>query len=416
MKKKIVAGIMSVLLVGGLLAGCGGSGDAASSASSAAASSESSAAVSEAADAASSASSETVEEAAPTEESGASSSENPFEGITANDNYDLQIIVKAYSSTYWQALMQGCNDAAAELGVTVTNQGPNNESDVADQVNMFNTAINNSPAGIGIASCDADSCTDSLNQAKAAGVPIVAFDSGFPNAPEGTVLATIATDSYAAGQIAGEEMWNAIKDKVTSSDAPCRVGYVGQDTVSGSQQGRGLGFIDALYAAASADGVVVGVTGNDYFVGNAKESGDEGSAQLIIEARIPSQATADFCSAEATALLNQPDITGLFSSGQMSTEAISAADNNLGKLANNANDGVIAIGFDAGAQTKADVASGKIYGAITQAPYMMGYYTVYALTAAANGEPEKVVDYDCPAVFYNADNMNEEAIASNLYD
>lgn len=358
-----------------------------------------------------------AEEPAATEEAAESSvADNPFAGVTANENYDLQIIVKAYSSTYWQALMKGCDDAAAELGVTVSNQGPNNESDVADQVNMFNTAINNSPAGIGIASCDADSCTDSLNQAKAAGVPIIAFDSGFPNAPEGTVLATIATDSYAAGQIAGTEMWNAIKDKVTSSDSPCKVGYVGQDTVSGSHQGRGTGFIDALYEAAAADGVAVGVTGNDYFVGAAKEKGDAGSAQLVIEARVPSQATTDFCQAEATALLNEENIVGIFASGQMSTESIISANANLNKLSNDAANGVIAIGFDAGEVTKAAVAGGTVYGAITQAPYLMGYYTVYALTAAANGDTDAVSDYDCPAFFYNAENMNEPEIASNLYD
>lgn len=405
MKKRIVAALMSAVLVGTILAGCGGGSGASTSNDTQA---QPAAQEAPAAGTAEGTAEGTATSSAP--------ADNPFAGITAKENYDLQIIVKAYSSTYWQALMQGCNDAAAELGVTVTNQGPNNESDVADQVNMFNTAINNSPAGIGIASCDADSCTDSLKQAKSAGVPIVAFDSGFPNAPEGTVLATIATDSYAAGQIAGEEMWKAIRDKVMNSDTPCRVGYVGQDTVSGSQQGRGLGFIDALYAAAAADGVTAGVTGNDYFAGNAKEKGDAASAKLIIEARIPSQATADFCSAEATALLNQPDITGIFSSGQMSTEAISAADNNLGKFATSAEEGVIAIGFDAGAQTKADIAGGKIYGAITQAPYLMGYYTVYALTAAANGETDKVVDYDCPAVFYNAENMNDPEIATNLYD
>lgn len=416
MKRKIVAGIVSALMVGSLLAGCGGSSDSASSAAASAAS-EAASAVSEAADdaaAAASSAASAVSEAA--DDAAAETPSNPFEGITAKENYDLQIIVKAYSSTYWQALMEGANAAAEELGVTVSNQGPNNESDVADQVNMLNTAINNSPAGIGIASCDADSCTDSLNTAKEKGVPIIAFDSGFPNAPEGTVMATIATDSYAAGKIAGDEMWKAIKDKVMASDSACRVGYVGQDTVSGSHQGRGTGFIDGLCEGAAADGVAFAVTGNDYFVGAAADKGDEASAKLIIEARVPSQATTDFCQAEATALLNQTDIVGIFASGQMSSESIISANSNLNKLASNADDGVIAIGFDAGVVLKENVANGTMYGAITQAPYLMGYYTVYALTAAANGETDKVVDYDCPAYFYCADNMNDEAIASNLYD
>ncbi len=391
MKKRILATMMAMSLLGAGLAGCG------------------------------STSSESASDGAASDGSAAEASSDmlsgtQFEGLTANGDYNFQIIVKAYSSTYWQALMQGADQAAADLGVTVDNQGPNNESDVADQVNMFNTAINNNPSGIGIASCDADSCTESLNSASAAEIPVVAFDSGFPNAPEGTVLATVATDSYAAGGIAGEEMWNAVKDKVTAGDEVYRIGYVGQDTVSGSHQGRGTGFIDAIIDAATADGVDVAVTGNDYFVGACKDAGDESSAKLIIEARIPSQATTDLCQTEATALMNKSDLVGIYASGQMSSESIIAANSNLNVLASDAESGVIAIGFDAGIILKEAVSSGTMYGAITQAPYAMGYYTVCALTAAANGDGTAVEDLDVPAYFYCADNMNDEEIASNLYD
>ena len=420
MKRKLIAGLLVAAMAGTLMVGCGESSSEATTTDDAA--TEEAAddtAAEEAAD--ETAEEEVVEEAADdtaeeaADETAAADSENPYEGVTANDAYQFAIIVKAYSSTYWAALMEGSSAAAEELGVTVQNQGPNNESDVADQVNMLNTAIANTElSGVGIASCDADACTDSLNTAKENGVPIIAFDSGFPNAPEGTVLATIATDSYAAGEIAGTEMWNAIKDVVMASDSACRVGYVGQDTVSGSHQGRGTGFIDGLCAGAAADGVAFYVTGNDYFVGAAADAGSEDGAQLIVEARVPSQATADFCQAEATALLNEGDIVGIFASGQMSSESIIAANTNLNVLASDAADGVIAIGFDAGSVLKDAVASGTMYGAITQAPYMMGYYTVYALTAAANGD--EVADMAVPAYFYCADNMEQEEIASNLYD
>ena len=45
------------------------------------------------------------------------------------------MMVKSFQSTYWEAAMKGMDKAAEELGVTYTAQGPNSESDIADQVN-----------------------------------------------------------------------------------------------------------------------------------------------------------------------------------------------------------------------------------------------------------------------------------------
>jgi ribose transport system substrate-binding protein len=45
---------------------------------------------------------------------------------------------------------------------------------------------------------------------------------------------------------------------------------------------------------------------------------------------------------------------------------------------------------------------------------MMGYYTLYALTAAANGAT--LEDVPTAGYWYNADNMNDDTIAPNLYD
>ena len=45
---------------------------------------------------------------------------------------------------------------------------------------------------------------------------------------------------------------------------------------------------------------------------------------------------------------------------------------------------------------------------------MMGYYAVYALTAAANGD--EVSDVPTAGYWYDATNMEDEEIAPNLYD
>lgn len=178
----------------------------------------------------------------------------------------FQIIVKSYQSAYWQAAVQGVEQAAEALGVKVVCTGPNLETDVADQVNMLNNAIESKPAGIGLAACDQEAVLASLQVAKDAGIPVVAFDSGVPDAPEGSVLSTVATDNYGAGAIAAEKMYEALKDKIDQATEPVRIGEVNQEAVSDSIIGRGLGFIDKFIELASVDGKAVAVIGNEKYV------------------------------------------------------------------------------------------------------------------------------------------------------
>ena len=51
---------------------------------------------------------------------------------------------------------------------------------------------------------------------------------------------------------------------------------------------------------------------------------------------------------------------------------------------------------------------------VTQSPLMMGYYAIYALTAAANGQ--ELEDVPTDGYWYDSTNMDSEEIAPNLYD
>ena len=119
--------------------------------------------------------------------------------ITKDEDYNFNIIVQSFQSTYWQAAVTGIDQASEEYGVSVDCTGPNSESDIADQVNMLNNAINSNPDGIAIAPCDQNAVFDSLETALEKEIPIICFDSGVENAPEGSVYCTIASDNYASG-------------------------------------------------------------------------------------------------------------------------------------------------------------------------------------------------------------------------
>ena len=331
-----------------------------------------------------------------------------FEGLEADDAYDFQIVVKSFQSTYWQAALQGMDQAAEELGVTYSAQGPASESDIADQVNMLNSSINSNPPGVGLAACDTSSVLESLQAAKDAGVPIVAFDTGIADAPEGSVVCTVVTDNTAAGEVAAINLYEAVKDQIGQGD-PVRIGEINQDNYALNIQQRGLGFINKLIELAGEDGYTVAMEGNEFYV-DAAEGAVEGDADIILEVRVPAQTTVDLCSTEAGTILDKEDTIAVFGSNQTAAEGLLVANDNREVLG----DTVVGVGFDAGTSIKAAVEDGTFLGAVTQSPLMMGYYCIYALTAAANGQ--ELIDVPTDGYWYDASNMDDENIAPNLYD
>lgn len=333
----------------------------------------------------------------------------------AGDDYHFEIIVKSYQSSYWQAAVQGVEEAASQLGVTVNCTGPNSESDIADQVNMLNNAIASKPDGIGLAACDQSACLEALQAAKDAGIPVVCFDSGIPDAPEGSVYSLIATDNYGAGAVAADHLYEALKDKIASSASQVRIGEVNQEATSESITSRGLGFIDKFIELATADGKTVAVIGNEYYVNAAQGvSGDEASADIVIEVAVPAQTTVELCATEASVILNKADTIGIFGSNQVAAEGILTANNTLNVLGSDPATSVLAAGFDAGSVIKGAVQNGTMFGAVTQSPLSMGATTVAMLTLIAKGDTAE--DVPTEGAWYDASNMTDDTIAPNLYD
>ena len=342
--------------------------------------------------------------------------EDQFDGLTANEAYEFPMMVKSFQSTYWDAAQEGMKKAAEELGVTYTAQGPNSESDIADQVNMINTAIASNPKGIGIAACDTSSVLDALQTCADKGIPVVTFDTGIADAPEVSVVCEVCTDNAQAGAEAATHMYDAIKDVVANADGQVVIGEVNQDATAQNIQQRGGGFIDKMIELLQADGKTVAVAGNEFYVNAAKGAdATEADADVVIQVAVPAQTTVELCSNEAQAILSKENCIAIFGSNQTAAEGVLAANANLNVLGSDAANGdVIGVGFDAGSIIKAAVQDGTFLGAVTQSPLMMGYYAIYALTAAANGE--ELEDVPTDGYWYDSTNMDDEEIAPNLYD
>ena len=362
---------------------------------------------------------EEKEDAATEESADSTAAEDPtaqFDGLKANEAYEFPMMVKSFQSTYWDAAQEGMKKASEELGVTYKPQGPNSESDIADQVNMINTAIASNPVGLGLAACDTSSVTDALKTCAEKGIPVVTFDTGIADAPEGSVVCEVCTDNAQAGAVAAENMYNSIKDVVKDADGQVIIGEVNQDATAQNIQQRGTGFINKMIELLQADGKTVAVSGNKFYV-NAAEGADADAkdADVVIQVAVPAQTTVELCSTEAQAILSQENCIAVFGSNQVSAEGVLAANANLNVLGSDpANGDVVGVGFDAGSIIKAAVKDGTFIGAVTQSPLMMGYYAIYALTAAANGQ--ELQDVPTDGYWYDATNMEDEDIAPNLYD
>ena len=371
MKKKVLAVLLGGCMVVGMLAGCGSKGG----------------------------------ETKTTDEG------NKTEGSGDSKGYHFEVVVKSFQSSYWQAAVQGINQACDELGVTANTTGPNAESDIADQVNMLNNAINKDPDGIALAACDQNSVIDSLKTALEKKIPVVCFDSGVPDAPEGSVYATVVTDNEQAGGIAAEHIYPAIKDQLGKGQV--RVGEVNQDATSANISERGMGFINKFIELAKADGFTVAVVGNDFYVNQVKDNGDQASADVILEVAVPAQTTVELCATEASNIMNKDDTIAMFGSNQVSAEGVLTANQNLNKLGTGEGK-IIGAGFDAGSVLKAAVKDGTMLGAVTQSPLMQGKISIETLAKICDGE--SVEDVTTDGYWYDSTNMDDEDISPNLYD
>lgn len=394
MKKKILAVVLSTVMVLSV-AGCGSSNQTSTPAP------------------------ETKEETAETTETTeetTEAAEETTETAASGSDYHFEIIVKSFQATYWQAAVQGIEKACDELGVTANANGPANESDIADQIQMLDDAIQKAPDGIGLAACDTNSVIDSLAKALESGIPVVCFDTGVSEAPEGAVVATVATDNEAAGACAATNMYPVIKDVVAAAtaDAPVRIGEVNQDATALNIQQRGLGFINEMIKLCTADGKKVAVVGNEFYVNNCTDKGDEATAEVIIEVAVPAQTTVDLATTEANKIMSKADTIAIFGSNQTTAEGVITANETLNKLATDPAEGIIGAGFDAGTPQKAAINGGKLIGSVTQSPLMMGYKTIYTLVDICDGKT--VEDIPMEGYWYNTENMADENIAPNLYD
>jgi ribose transport system substrate-binding protein len=286
----------------------------------------------------------------------------------------IPVISKGFQHQFWQAVKQGSEQAAKDLNVDITFEGPGSESEVDKQIEMLQTALDKKPAAICFAALDSKAAIPLLEKAKAAGIPVVGFDSGVDS---DIPVTTVATDNIAAAAAAADKMAAAIGNKG-------KVAIIAHDQTSRTGIDRVKGFTDEMKAKYPD----ITIVSTEYGAGDPLKSTE------IVKA----------------VLAANPDLVGYFGANEGSMKGVmngAKESNKEGKL--------VMIGYDAGKQLKDEIRSGVVLGAISQDPVQIGYKCVDSAMKAIKGQtlPKGI---DTGFKWYDKTNIDDPAMQPLLYD
>ncbi|MCV2394254.1 ABC transporter substrate-binding protein [Actinotalea sp. M2MS4P-6] len=305
--------------------------------------------------------------------SGGDSSSSSSDAGSGDELY-VALISKGFQHQFWQAVKLGAEQAADELGVRMTFDGPDSEAEVEQQLQQLQTALNANPDAIGFAALDSEASIPILEQAQSAGIPIVAFDSGVDS---DIPVTTASTDNKAAAAEAATHM-------AELADHTGDVAIVCHDQTSITGIERRDGFVEYMESNEPDMNVV------DIQYGGGDQLKSTDITKAILQAN--------------------PDLVGIYGCNEGSAIGIVNGVNEL-----NMSGKVIVIGFDSGQAQIDAIKSGLMAGAITQNPVGIGYETVKAAVAAINGE-DLPTTIDTGYYWYDSTNIDDPEIQAVLYE
>ena len=257
----------------------------------------------------------------------------------------IPVISKGFQHQFWQAVKQGSEQAAKDLNVDITFEGPESEALVDKQGEMFQTAVYKKPFAICLAAVDTRAFQPLLEKAKAANIPVIGFDSGVDS---DIPVTTAATDNVAAAALAADKMAELIGNEG-------EVAIIAHDQTSRTGIDRVKGFTDEIKNKYPN----VTLVDTQYGGGDQLKSTDLSKA--VIQAH--------------------PNLKGFFGANEGSIIGLLNAVKELGMEGK-----IVVIGYDSGQQQIDAIKAGTEAGAVQQNPIGIGYKCVEAAYKAYKGE------------------------------
>ncbi len=286
-------------------------------------------------------------------------------GKSGEDKLVIAVVPKGLADIFWQAVLAGATTAAKEIDVEISWNGPATQTMKEQQISIVGDCIVKQVDGIVLAPQDEDALVGVVEDAYAADIPVVIFDSGINT---DNYVSFAATDNYQGGVLAADEMARLLDGKGTCIIVKNAPG--GNSTLE-----RERGFEETL--AKKYPGLKVL------------------DAQFGYSTREKSRAAAE------DMLIKHPNVDAIFGSCGPSTEG------GLLALGSEQAGSKIFIGFDSSETLKQALREKKIHALVLQDPFRMGYEGVKACVAHINGEkvPKRI---DTGVYLVTPDNMNEK--------
>jgi ribose transport system substrate-binding protein len=243
---------------------------------------------------------------------------------------------------FFNQMNEGAQAAADAAGVKLVIFNANN--DPAAQNSAIETYIQEGVDGLAVVAIDVNGIMPAVEQAAAAGIPVVAIDAILPE--EGPQLAQIGVDNAKAG--------------------------------------ADLGAFFNDYAAAG--GAKLGIVGAlNSFIQNVRKDGFEGtitgSDGVSVVGTVDGQNVQDVALSAAENLMTaNPDMTAIYATGEPALLGAIAAVESQGRQAD-----VKVFGWDLTAQAIAGIDAGYVVAVIQQDPAGMGAAAVDALVTLTSG-------------------------------
>jgi ribose transport system substrate-binding protein len=255
----------------------------------------------------------------------------------------VAVVLKTLSSEYWQRVVNGAEEAAAEYNVELIKLGPPTEDAVEQQINMVQDALTANPAALVFSPSQPPTAINVLNRAKEQGIPVILVDTPMPEGFD-NYDTFIGTENYVAGKMGAEAM---IKALGRAGKAVIIEGAPGNPTTTQ----RADGAADAFKAAG--------------FEIIARQPGysDRERAYTVMQ----------------NILQGNTDVDVLFSSNdEMALGALRALDQ--------AGVDALVLGTDGNKSALESILADGLFGTAAQKPEAMGYLGVENAVKAAKGQ------------------------------
>jgi len=311
----------------------------------------------------------------PTDPSGAAGAQHASAAGTLPAPLTIAVIPKGTTHIFWKSVEAGARQAGSELGTEIIWKGPLKENDRAQQIQVVQQFVSRGVAGIALAPLDFKALVGPVQAARAAGIPVVIFDSALDGTPGADFVSFVATNNELGGRLGGKKLAELLGGQ---GDVVLLRYSVG----SASTDERERGFLAALGESPAIKVIV-----DNRYAGPTAGEAKTQALNLLDDLR---RADGVFCPNESSTLgmllaLRQERLAG----------------------------GIKFVGFDASPPLVEALTRGELDALVVQNPRRMGYEAVATLVTHLRGEAVAAT-IDTGVTLVTRENLNDPGVRALL--